>query len=136
MQLTLIRNPDESKKIPYKMARIVYAETHAISLRAVEALTSMIHNFAVKSGYSFQQILSDKEIFESLNKTSPNNKLLHVEPSDKKFQMCLRVVTRMLKGTLPDSCYGATRFHRDDNMPEWAIARGYVADIDGILFYL
>ncbi len=136
MQLTLIKNPDESKSIPYKMARIIYAETQAKSLCAVEALASMIQNISGASGISFKQIISDKNLFDSLNKSSPNNKLLNVNPTDRRFQMCLRVVTRMLNGNLPDCCYGATRFHHEDTLPQWAMSRGYIADIDGLLFYL
>ena len=136
MQLTLIKNLDASKTIPYKMARVVYAETQAKSLRVVEALTPMIQNFANATEYSFEDILSDKSLFESLNETSANNKLIYVAPTNKGFQMCLRVAMRMLRGALPDCCYGATRFHRDDTIPQWATSRGYIADIDGLLFYL
>ena len=136
MQLTLIKNPDESKSIPYRIARIVYAETHAKSLRAIEALTSMIQNCVKTYNCSFDQILSDRDLFSSLNKSSPNNELIHIEPTNRNFQMCLRVAMRMMRGTLPDCCYGATRFHHDYVIPSWAIARGYIADIDGLLFYL
>lgn len=136
MQLTLIKNQDKSKYIPYKIARIVYAETHAKSLRVVEALTSMIQNFATVTGYSFDDILNDNSLFESLNENSVNNKLIYVEPTNRGFQMCLRVAMRMIHGKLPDCCCGATRFHRDDCIPLWATSRGYIADIDGLLFYL
>lgn len=136
MQLTLIKNPDESKSLPYKIARVVYAETHAISLRAVEALTSMIQNISIASGNTLNQIISDNDLFESLNENSPNNKFITVEPTNRGYQMCLRVAMHMIHGTLPDCCYGATRFHRDDIIPTWAISRGYIADIDGLLFYL
>ena len=136
MQLALIKNPDESKKIVYTIARIIYAETHAVSLHVVEALASMIKNFHVSSGLDFKEIVSDKDIFESLNENSENNDLLSIDANDRKFQMCLRVVSRMLQNSLPDSCCGATRFHRADRMPSWAVSRGYIADIDGLLFYL
>lgn len=49
MHLTLIKNPDESKIIVYKIARVVYAETNASSLAAVESLVSMISNLCVTS---------------------------------------------------------------------------------------
>ena len=38
MQLTLIRNPDDKQSVIYKLSRIVYAETGAISLPVVEAM--------------------------------------------------------------------------------------------------
>lgn len=136
MQLTLIKNPDETQSITYKTARIVYAETKAKSLRVVEALTSMIQNAAIASGMSIKEIISDKNLFDALNKESPNNALMTTPPDNKGFQMCLRTVTKMLHGNLPDCCCGATRFHTDDHIPEWATARGYIADIDGLLFYL
>ncbi len=136
MQLTVIHQTDENKKIIYKIARVVYAETKAKSLRAVEALTSMIQNLATTSGFSFEQIISDNKLFESLNKTSTNNSFMNVKPTNKGFQMCLRVATRMIQGSLPDCCYGATKFHRDEILPDWATSIGYIADIDGLLFYL
>ena len=136
MNLTLIKNPDESKSVLYKIARIVYAETHAVSLRSVESLTSMIANNARVYGREYSDIVSDNDLFEVLNPESKNHKLLSVNVSDEKFQMCLRVVTRMLHGALDDCCNGATRFHHADEIPQWATSRGYIADIDGILFYL
>lgn len=136
MQLTLIKNTDASKSIEYKIARVVFAETQARSLRAVEALTSMIQNLSAASGLTPNQIVTDKNLFESLNKLSPTHKYFQTEPTNKGFQMCLRTVKRMLHGALPDCCYGATRFHTDEHIPEWAMSRGYIADIDGLLFYL
>lgn len=136
MQLTLIKNPDASKSIEYKIARIVFAETQARSLHAVEALTSMIKNISVISGLPFNQIISNKNLFTSLNENSPTHAYIKTEPINKGFQMCLRVVNRMIHGNLPDCCYGATKFHSDDYIPEWAMSRGYIADIDGLLFYL
>lgn len=136
MHLTLIKSSDEKKSIAYKIARVVYAETNARSLRVVEALTSMIHNLSISSGKTFNQIVSDKSLFEALNENSKNNKLTRVQPDNNGFQMCLRVAMRMLNGSLSDCCYGAIRFHREDTLPEWAMSKGYIADIDGLLFYL
>ena len=136
MQLTLINNPDKSRAILYQIARVVYAETHASTLRLVEAMASMIANIAHVTGRDYSDIISDSELFNSLDSKSENNKLLFVNASDNKFQMCLRVVSRMLHGALPDSCNGATRFHHADKMPAWSTSRGYIADIDGLLFYL
>lgn len=136
MHLKLICNPYESKSMPYKIARVVYAETGATSLRVVEALTSMIQNCSYATGRTPMQIASDAEIFDALHKSSPRNAMLTVNADDRGFQMCVRVATRMLHGFLPDCCNGATRFHHADDMPRWATARGYIADIDGLLFYL
>ena len=55
MQLTLIKNPDETKGLAYKIARVVYAETQAASLRVVEALTSMIQNRVFAFGHTPEQ---------------------------------------------------------------------------------
>ena len=136
MQLTLIRNPDDKQSVIYKLSRIVYAETGAISLPVVEAMASMIYNHYVKYGKSFDDIANDSDLFEALNKTSVRHDLLNVNASDKKFQMCLRVVNTMMKGHLADSVFGATKFHHTDVMPKWAISRGYIAEINDILFYL
>jgi hypothetical protein len=136
MHLTLIKNPDESKIIIYKIARLVYAETLCSSLPVVEALVSMISNLCVTSKRELSDIIQDKTIFESLNNESLNHNRLMVDSNQNDFRICLRVVQRMLNGNLPDRCFGATRFHRNDVLPEWATSRGYIAEIDGLFFYL
>ena len=136
MQLTLIENFDATKKVLYKLARIIYAETAATSLQIVEAMASMIYNVHIKCNKSFDDIANDKNLFESLNENSARHDLLNVNADDKKFQMCLRVVQKMMRGNLRDYVFGATRFHHDCVMPMWAISRGYIAEFDDILFYL
>lgn len=136
MNLTLIHNTDMSAGLSYKIARLVYAQTGATSLPGVEALTSMIKNLSDVSGVSIANIISDKTIFDALSDVSPRHSRMQVVPTNSGFQMCLRVAKRMLRNGLPDCCYGATRFHHSDTMPEWARARGYITDIDGMLFYL
>lgn len=136
MQLTLIKNTDESKIIPYRIARIIYAETHASSLAVVEALASMIANLRESSGRPLENIIEDKDVFESLNDDSPRHGDLLADSAGRGFQMCLRVAQRMLGGGLPDCCCGATKFHRIELLPDWAVARGYIAEIGGLLFYL
>lgn len=136
MSLRLIKNPDESKKLLYQVARVVYAETSASSLPAVEAMTSMIHNASVATGKDIAQIISDVDMFDSLNVQSSRHGRMSDAPITRGFQMCLRVASRMLNGNLPDMCRGATKFHHGDVMPQWAQARGYILDIDELLFYL
>jgi len=135
MNLNLITAHSETMSLAYDIARVVYAETNARSLRVVEALTSMISNRAKKNNISIRDVISDSVMFESLNDGSVRHPDLNVDSNRHDFQMCLRVAIRMLHGNLPDMCRGATMFHRTELLPSWAIARGYIADIDGILFY-
>lgn len=136
MQLELITNPDVSQCVAYKIARVVYAETGATSLLLVEAFTSMISNLARYRGVTPDVVVTDCDVFLSLNENDARHELLNVAPDVRGFQMCLRVVRRMLHGNLPDASFGATRFHRADEMPAWSTSRGYIADVDGMLFYL
>ncbi len=136
MHLKLIKNPDESKKIIYDISRVIYAETHATSLLVVEAMASMIKNISISSKKDFKDIISDESLFDSLKENSRNHQYLKIDSQNRAFQMCMRVVKRMLNGDLADCCFGATKFHHSDEMPDWAVARGYIADIDGLLFYL
>ena len=135
MQMTLIKNTDTSASLAYKIARVVYAQTGATSLHLVEAMTSMIHNISNVSGMGYLEIVQNSKIFDVLSDASPNHNRLQSPASGRGFQMCVRTAQRMLAGNLPDVCFGATRFHNDDVIPEWATARGYIADIDGVLFY-
>ncbi len=136
MQLHVISNKDNAKIAQYKIARAIYAETGATSLRVVEAMASMIANIARLTERAPADIAADASIFESQKTESIRHVMLDVDASNRGFEMCLRVVGKMLRGNLPDSCCGATRFHRTDIMPDWATARGYIAEIDNILFYL
>jgi len=137
MQLEIINNPDESQIVLYKAARVIYAETYPSSLPAVEAVASMIRNIMIKTERDLSDVISDETIFDSLNENSPRHKYIDVDiKNNRAFQMCLRVVERMVHGGLTDTCFGATRFHRADEMPDWATSRGYIADVDGLLFYL
>lgn len=136
MQLTLIKNPDESKIVLYKIARIIYAETGMSSLGTVEALASMIANICTKEKRDFENIAKDKNIFDSLNKNSVRHKDLQINADDKNFKICLRATQKMLNGLLPDSANGAVRFHHTDCMPDWAVSKGYITEIDNLLFYL
>jgi hypothetical protein len=136
MHLVLIKNPDESKIIIYKLARILYAETHASSLCAVESLASMIRNLCISSKKKLEDIAADAAFFESLNKNSIRHDNLSIDSSRREFQMCLRVASRLVRGEIPDTVFGATKFHRADNLPQWAVARGSVYEIDGLSFYL
>lgn len=135
MQLTLIKNTDTSAQLAHKIARTTYAETGASSLLAVEAMTSMIKNLSDRTGIAIEQIVQDRTLFESLTAKSPKHMRLFVSSDNRAFQMCVRVAHRMLKGALRDCCNGAIRFHHADIIPDWATSRGYVADIDNILFY-
>ncbi len=135
MELHVIKNDDTTMTMAYRVARIVYAETLAKSLRVVEAMTSMIANATVNNKISIDDFISNTNIFESLNHESTRHAYLSVDAKTPAFQMCVRVAQRMLRGNLADSCNHATIFHREDIMPQWAMSRGYVADIDGILFY-
>jgi len=136
MQMTLIENTDNTKIVPYKLARIVYAETLASSLPVVEAMASMIYNIHIKFDKPFEKIADDKNIFDVLDDNSPRHQYINVCVCDKKFQMCLRVVQKMMHGNLRDTVFGATKFHHADVIPQWAMARGYIAEIDDVLFYL
>ena len=136
MQLLLIKNDDDTRIVSYKLARIIFAETDAQSLQVVEAMASMINNIHNKYDKSFESISKDSDLFECLDKKSSRNEKLNVEANNKKLQMCLRVVKTMMRGNLPDSVFGATKFHHANVIPNWAMSRGYISECEDILFYL
>lgn len=123
------------ESLSYRIARVVYAETEAKSLKLIEAMTSMIANRAKKLNLALENIISDKTIFTCLEETSGRHELLGIDEKDEKFQVCLRTAQRMLHDVLEDKCYRAIIFHHDSVSPDWAFGRGYIADIDGFLFY-
>ena len=135
MYMTLIKNTDMSASLAYRVARVVYAQTGARTLLGVEALTSMIKNISEKNGVRIEDIIQNPDIFDALDSASPRHELLSEPANSRGFQMCVRTAARMLSGGLTDICFGATRFHYSDTIPDWATSRGYIADIDGMLFY-
>ncbi len=136
MYMTLIKNTDMSATLAYRVARIVFAQTGARTLLGVEALTCMIKNISEKYGTPIEDIIQDKHIFDALDDASPRHCRMTEPANSRGFQMCVRTASRMLMGGLPDICFGATKFHYSDTIPDWAMSRGYIADIDGMLFYL
>jgi len=136
MQLTLIKNNDDTQIVSYKLARIVFAETDGVSLPLVEAMASMMNNIHIKYNKSFESISKDKDLFECLNPKSSRHQKLNIDAQNRKFQMCLRAVKTMMHGNLPDSVFGATKFHHSDVIPSWAMARGYISECEDVLFYL
>lgn len=136
MQLTLINNPDGTQIVPYKLARIIFAETNGESLPLVEAMASMINNIHIKYDKSFESISNDADLFECLNPESSRNKNLDVDANNRKFQMCLRTIKTMMRGNLSDTVFGATKFHHANVIPKWAMSRGYISECEDILFYL
>ena len=138
MELKLIKNTDMSNRMQmaYQIARVVYATSGAQTLPLVEAFTSMIKNRAEKSATTITDVIEDKLLFPVLDCAHPNHNLLSVPADNRALQMCLRTALRMLNDNLPDSCYGATTYHYADTLPEWAFSRGYIADIENVLFYL
>lgn len=136
MQLSLIKNDDDTQRVSYKLARIIFAETGGESLPSVESMASMIYNIHKKYDKSFEDIARDKNIFDVLNEKSPRNELLRSNANDRKLQMCLRVVKTMMRGNLRDCVFGATRFHHADVIPMWAMSRGYIFECEDILYYL
>lgn len=135
MQITPSNEFQDEKATLVQLSRIIYAETRASSLPAVEALASMIGNICKESGRSLSSIASDTSMFECLQKNSMRHSDMMIAEDDPKFQMCLRVAKRMSIGQLPDSVRGAVRFHRESSIPEWATDKGSIAELDGLLFY-
>ncbi len=135
MQLTLIKNSDASMSEIYRAARVIYAETGATSLCVVEALASMIFNAACASRRTVSDIVTDASLFNAQRPDNPRHRRMSCDANNRAFQMCVRVATRMMHGNLPDSVHGAIRFHHDSELPDWAVSRGYIADVDGLLFY-
>lgn len=129
MELELISNATQMTRDAYKIARTVYAETSGKSLPLVEAFTSMIANIARARGITPASVVTDTNLFTR----DPD---AEIDTTGRAFQMCLRTAQRMLRGNLSDITHGAVRFHTVNQMPDWATARGYIADIDGMLFYL
>jgi len=135
MRFSVTENPDASCGYKYEIARAIYAEGGGQSLKLAEALASVVANAAAATGRPPVDVVRDTALFPSRDKSSKRHGLWCVRADDTGFQMCLRVANKMLKGNLGECCNGATRFHHEEDMPDWAMNRGYVAEFGGLLFY-
>jgi hypothetical protein len=134
-QLSVIENEDLSKRALYKLARIIYAETHCETLSEVEALATMIANIVKDTNRTPEDIAEDKTIFECLNTNSARHSDLLIRYDAPALQMCVRTMSRALNGLISAPIRGAIRFHRAELLPDWAIAEGTVAEIHNLHFY-
>jgi hypothetical protein len=132
--LRVIENFDLDKRIFYRIARIIYAETRAASLAEVEALASMVAN-AKRAGASLEDLSEDKLLFECLDKDSARHGDLMIRYDSPALQMCLRTLSRALTGILRDTTRGATRFHRAEMLPSWATDIGSISETGNLHFY-
>ncbi|MCL2629511.1 MAG: cell wall hydrolase [Alphaproteobacteria bacterium] len=132
--LTVEDNQDLSRRTLYRLARIIYAETHAV-LPDAEALASMIANLR-RANSALEDISEDADLFECLNKKSERHADLLIRYDSRELQMCLRTLSRALSGVLKDSTRGAVRFHRAQLLPDWATSVGSVSEIGNLHFYI
>lgn len=135
-RLYVIDNPEPDKIVLYKLARIIFAETKGNSLPVKEAFAVMIQNRKQKLGLSFETIAGDEKLFGSLNRNSKLNKDFYVDVNNLEFAICLRLAKRIVAENLSDTIFGAVRFHHDDENPAWAVAEGYICQLNNLLFYL
>ncbi len=133
---TIIENYDDEKRIQYKLARVMYAETSGEDLAVKEALAAMILNRHKLLGQSFEAIGEDAALFESLDRESNHHSYLFVDNTDEEFLVCLRTIRRMMLGQISNNIFSAVRFHRNDMDPDWARALGYIYEVGNLLFYL
>ncbi|MDR0319123.1 MAG: cell wall hydrolase [Rickettsiales bacterium] len=132
--LTVIENTDLPRRALFRMARLIYAETRAASLAEIEALASMVANL-VRAGRSLEDMAEDKRLFECLNKSSARHADLLLRHDSAAMQICVRTLARALTGVLADQTRGAARFHRAENLPDWATGVGSVCEIGNLHFY-
>jgi len=113
--LVLITNDDT---IGIKqLALCIYAKNmNDLFLPAIKALYVMVMN----TNRPLSDIATDSSVFESLDPNSTHHKYLSVSHDDPGFQICLRSVRRMMSGQLSDNIIGATRFHREELLPDWS----------------
>jgi hypothetical protein len=135
MQLQLLKNNDNVSIVAHKVARAIYAETYGAHLPAIEALASMVTNICLHTKRDLSDIVDDPMIFESANKNSARYKDRLADAARPQFQICLRAAKRMMNGQIPDIVMGAKRFHRAEDLPEWATSVGYVAEVGDLFFY-
>jgi hypothetical protein len=65
----------------------------------------------------------------------PGGAAWEVAAEDARLEMCRRVATRALAGSLPDMAPGATHWHSARSLPAWAIGRMPVAETGGLALY-
>lgn len=109
---------DEADLIGALLARLVQDG----NIRSMEALATVI----AASDWG--------RICASASLPRPDSKAeTHAE--EAKFRVGERIARRALAGVLEDHCHGATRFHREGDLPVWARGNRPVAHVGEFLFY-
>jgi N-acetylmuramoyl-L-alanine amidase len=123
------------------LARTLWGEARADSLRAKEALAALIVNRTrhAKSmdghywwGNSIEEICRRPGQFPCWGQP---DRLLAATMQDRAFRIAVRTARRAVAGFLADPTCGATHWHRRTELPLWTRGRFPTAEIGQFLFY-
>lgn len=126
------------------MARTLYGEARSEGLTGIEAVACVIMNrvqIAVDKGgcwwgCTVRDVCLKPFQFSCWNPDDANFDVIqNVSPDDTVFQLCCRVATRAVAGTLKDITGGATHYHTLCVNPAWARKWVPCAQIGNHLFY-
>lgn len=128
------------------LARTLWAELPDGSPRAREALAALILNrarlaarsqaAALRWGRTVPTICRAPFQFRAWQPRRPEHlRALRPDLDDPDWQACRRIASRALAGAIADPTGGATHYHREAELPEWAKGRSSTAEVAGLVFY-
>ncbi len=126
------------------LARTLWGEARGEEPAGMEAVARVILNRAAiairKGGYWWGNdiitVCQKPYQFSCWNRSDPNyRKLLDIDAKDIHFATALRIARRAVAGVLADPTNGATHYHADSILPDWAKGQTPSARIGRHIFY-
>jgi N-acetylmuramoyl-L-alanine amidase len=126
------------------LARTIWGEARGETLAGQEAVANVIMNRVAVAkqrgqmwwGNTIRDVCRKPYQFSCWNHNDPNYiKLTQVTEQDRIFAQCLRMARRAVHGALADRTQGATHYHGDYIMPDWARGQNPTIIIGRHVFY-
>lgn len=131
------------------LARTLWAVARDQPVRVIEAVAAMVINQVPQArcdaeggrragwGDAVIAVCRETDLLASrdgADHPDPANRPA-IRTGDPVFSTCLRIARRAAAGVLADPTGGATRFHRNDSAPSWAIGHAPCVEIGTLVFY-
>lgn len=126
------------------LARTIWGEARGETLAGQEAVANVVLNRVKVAqqrgqmwwGNTIRDVCRKPYQFSCWNHNDPNYiKLTHVTEQDPLFAQCVRIARRAVHGALADRTKGATHYHGDYIMPDWARGQNPTVLIGRHVFY-
>jgi N-acetylmuramoyl-L-alanine amidase len=133
------------------LARTLYAEAGRCPVRGIEALAALVlrrarlakEDAAARARFAGNSpMVSLPGLVAAVCRAPfqfgcwrPEGAAWRVPEGDAALAICRRIAARAIAGALPDLAAGATHWHRETELPRWAVGKMPLGEAGGITLY-